>query len=236
MLVLNGDTSENRFCEELITATVISEALTHSEKPTLYVRENHDLRGELASEMLRYAGTDNEKFYFTFTLGDIYGIVLDGGEDKPDANNEYGNLAAFSAYRSEQISFLDNIIVKKEYEGYSKIMIFCHIPLNTQRNDLMPETYIEWAKRLNVIKPDVMICAHEHYAEFIPVGYNLFGKIILDFPMYIGSVLQAEWIDDVCHLLDFAGSAMEVKNDKIILKIAGEDFVDREVYTVDINK
>ena len=115
-------------------------------------------------------------------------------------------------------------------------MVFCHIPLNTQRNDLMPETYIEWAKRLNVIKPDVMICAHEHYAEFIPVGYKIFGKIILDFPMYIGSVLQAEWIDDVCQLLDFAGSAMEVKNDKIILKIAGEDFVDREVYTVDINK
>ena len=236
MLVLNGDVSENRFYDELITATVLSQSITKGEKPTLYVRGNHDLRGELASEMLCYAGTDNEKFYFTFTAGDIFGIVLDGGEDKPDTSKEYGNLAAFSAYRSEQIDFLDKIIAEKQYEGYDKVLVFCHIPLNTKRNELMPETYIEWAKRLNVIKPDVMVCAHEHYAEFVPAGYNLFGEVVLEFPMHIGSVLEAEWIDDVCHLLDFAGTAMEVGKDKITLKIAGEDFVDREVYTVDLQK
>lgn len=223
LLVLNGDVADNNTVEQLGEVVDLAHRITFGELPVVYVRGNHDIRGAASVMLNRYAGTDNGQFYFDFTAGNVYGIVLDCGEDKVDSHKEYGGLCAFDEYRKQQIKFLDEILDKKKYLDFDRILVFCHIEPQAEGNINMSDIYLQWIKRLNILKPDIMICAHEHIIKYFPPKSTFFGKGEIGFPVFVGSIFDEEWKRDICVLNDFAGTAVNFENDGLHLRVTGPE-------------
>jgi len=233
ILVLLGDTSENGTRDGAMDAQRIAADITRGEVATLYVHGNHEARGRFSTELRHYVGV-GDVFHYTFHTDNIYGIVLDAGEDKFDQSREYGGLAVFDEYRREQIAFLDEVIAKGEYKNYEHVLVFLHIPLIQKRNEPMKDIYYEWIKRLNHIAPEVMLCAHEHVVQFIEPGSDFFG-MKQEYPVVAVSVHEGEWVDDMrCRLLDLAGMAMTVTKDKLDFVVTDMEHKERERYSIDL--
>lgn len=124
--------------------------ISKSSCPVVFARGNHETRGENAVNLARYLGLNS--YYFPFTWGPVWGIVLDSGEDKPDNHPEYGGLAAFEPYLEAQTKWLSNLDSNGNFD-FS--IALCHIPN-------MP---IEWTHNLNRLGTDIAFAGHNHNAE-----------------------------------------------------------------------
>ncbi|MCQ2555153.1 MAG: metallophosphoesterase [Clostridia bacterium] len=163
-LVLLGDiTSMVEYERDANFANKVAFEITKGEMPVVYLRGNHEIKGKYAEDLYKYVGSKDGKFYYTFTLSDIYGIALDLGEDHDDDWWEYYESAQFDLYRDEQTEFLNSVFEKKEYKDYSYTMVCCHIPVpfvNSRKNH---EVYKkEWTSIINAIRPDIFLSGHQH--------------------------------------------------------------------------
>jgi len=113
--------------------------ITKGAIPVVYARGNHETKGIKAHELYQYTGCKNEKYYYTFRLKNLWGIVLDLGEDHPDDYIEYYQAAKFNDYRDEQIGFLDQILTNRANEfnapGINYRIGICHIPIAMKFED-----------------------------------------------------------------------------------------------------
>ncbi len=147
--------------------------ITKGEVPVIYARGNHETKGVKAHEYYQYVGADDEKYYFTFRLKNIWGIVLDIGEDHGDDFIEYYGAAKFDAYRDEQIEFLDQVIANADTEynapGVDYRIAVSHIPLTIKYDDDHAGKHKDaWVERLNQMKLTMLYGGHIHelwYAE-----------------------------------------------------------------------
>ena len=147
--------------------------ITQGQVPVIYARGNHETKGVKAHEYYQYVGADDEKFYYTFRLKNIWGIVLDIGEDHADDFIEYYGAAKFDDYRDEQTSFLDQVIANADTEynapGVDYRIGICHIPLTIKYDDDHAGKHKdEWVDRLNQMKLTMLYGGHIHelwYAE-----------------------------------------------------------------------
>ena len=174
LLVLNGDIPNHSGKIEFFdTIHQIAGEITKGEHPVIFSRGNHDTRGIYAEHIAEYTPTNNGNPYFTFRLGDLWGIVLDCGEDKPDDHPEYGNTICFSNYRKKETRFIERVVknAAQEYEaeGVRRRVVVCHVPFTRVPNppfDIEQDTYAYWCKLLREeIKPNVMLCGHTHQVE-----------------------------------------------------------------------
>ena len=116
-LILNGDVIEDSSTPaNFMNIYVIGSHLTKGEKPIIFSRGNHDLRGNFAEKFADYTPTHLGNTYYSFRLGNIWGVLLDCGEDKNDDHAEYGHSVACHVFRERQSDFLKNIIENKESE------------------------------------------------------------------------------------------------------------------------
>ena len=138
--------------------------VTKGEKPVIYARGNHEVKGEYHDQLHRYVGSLNEKFYYTFKLSNIYGIVLDLGEDHDDDWWEYYGIAHYEQYRQEQTQFLNQVVTDKAYEDPSVTyrLGICHIPVAIVEDEYLDELLNQWTTKLNEIGLDAMISGHKH--------------------------------------------------------------------------
>ncbi|NMP38156.1 MAG: hypothetical protein GX051_08605 [Clostridiales bacterium] len=127
--------------------------ISHSSCPTVYVRGNHETRGEYASHLLGHLGIGS--FYYKFSWGPLCAVVLDTAEDKADNHTEYGGLAAFEPYKNEQTKWLENTCFD---DNASYKLVFKHIPD-------APES---WDEPLAGLGADMMVSGHEHTAKINP--------------------------------------------------------------------
>lgn len=65
--------------------------ITKGQVPAVYARGNHDCHGIVASMLLDYFPTKTGRFYFDFTYGPLWGVVIDTVEDKHPLHTYYGN-------------------------------------------------------------------------------------------------------------------------------------------------
>ena len=182
-LILNGDLPDHSGdIKNFTTIHRIAAEITNGEKPVVFSRGNHDMRGIYAENIAEHTPTDNGKSYYTFRLGSIWGMVLDCGEDKPDDHVEYGHTICCADFRERQTKFIKNVIVKanKEYEedGVVHRIIVMHDPfteyLPSQVSERDMITYKKWAELLReYVKPNLMICGHVHQAYITNVGDEL---------------------------------------------------------------
>lgn len=234
-LILNGDLPDHSGdIKNFTTIHRIAAEITNGEKPVVFSRGNHDMRGIYAENIAEHTPTDNGKSYYTFRLGSIWGMVLDCGEDKPDDHVEYGHTICCEDFRKRELKFIKKVIEnsRKEYEaeGVKQKIIVTHdpfteyLPHQTSKEDMI--TYKEWAKLLReYVKPDVMICGHVHQAYITNIGDEL-DKIGQPCPVVVGSAPgtrislapRGVWEMNV-----YVGVGFEVKNNNLSVDFIGND-------------
>lgn len=171
-LLILGDTANWIDSENELALTLhLASDITHGEIPVIYARGNHETKGVVADEYHKYVGSKNENYYYTFRIRNIWGIVLDVGEDHEDSHWEFSDMARFDAYRSEQLAFLDEVIANSdtEYnaEGVDYRIGLCHIPLTfVKEDDPLQDQKFAWVERLNQMNLDVFFSGHRHELMF----------------------------------------------------------------------
>ena len=176
----------------------ICSRLTKGEKPTIFSRGNHDLRGNFAEKFVDYTPTHLGNTYYSFRLGNIWGILLDCGEDKNDDHPEYGFTVACHGFRERQTEFLEKIIENKENEykaeGIKHKLVISHnafVHRYQSPFDIEQDVFAEWSKLLKEnVKPEIMICGHAHELNIYHpenTDWNTNGSIC---PVVIGSTVK----------------------------------------------
>ena len=163
-LILAGDAiSDVETFEDANFMNSVAYRITQGGKPVVYARGNHDVKGRYAEQTHNFTGSKGEKFYYTFYFNDVYGVVLDIGEDHDDDWWEYYDTAHYDLYRQEQIEFLENEIAKHEYDDYKYHVAACHIPIpfiNYRHNHV--EVKEKMTELLNQMDIDMLVCGHQH--------------------------------------------------------------------------
>ena len=111
-------------------ANDLAYAITGGEIPVIYARGNHEIKGEQAENLYKYVGSRSQSFSYWVTLSDqVFGVVLDMGEDHEDDWWEYYGTAQFDLYRAEQTRMLEQLLAAGDYKSYPYRMAICHIPI-----------------------------------------------------------------------------------------------------------
>ncbi|MBQ3083886.1 MAG: metallophosphoesterase [Clostridia bacterium] len=170
-LILNGDVPNSCAVEKGGTDILeLTGTVGKGEIPVIFARGNHDARGAFAEHFGDYTPHREGRTYFTFRLGNIWGLVLDCGEDKPDTNDEYFGTICFHEFRLAEDAFVQDVVAraKEEYlaEGIEYRVVVCHHPISLVSRppfDIEQEIYGGWCRILSEeIKPDLMISGHTH--------------------------------------------------------------------------
>ncbi len=168
----------------------LASRITKGKVPVIYARGNHETKGVKAHEFYQYVGADDEKFYYTFRLKNIWGIVLDIGEDHADDFVEYYGAAKFMDYRDEQTEFLDHVLENAESEfdapGVDYRIAVCHIPLTLKYlEDYAGSHKDEWLERLNQMKLTMLYGGHVHELWYIDDEFEA-GSTLTECEAYSG--------------------------------------------------
>ncbi|MGV8982676.1 metallophosphoesterase family protein [Clostridium sp.] len=185
-VVLNGDTVNTLDNTSDIVDKILKplSTATNGEKPFYFVRGNHEPRGGAARDLPNYLSLPNNQYYYTFSSGPIFAVVLDSGEDKLDSDSEYSGLSNFENYRGLQTKWLQEIYESDAYKNAKYKIGFVHIPLNIEHNTGVTslEPYqVEWRDLLNKMKIDVVFSGHTHAPTVIEPDNSEFT-----FPTIIG--------------------------------------------------
>lgn len=182
-LVALGDSANWIDAEhELSLMLHLASDITKGEVPVLYARGNHETKGLVADEFHKYVGSKNGEFYYTFRLKNIWGIVLDVGEDHEDEHWEFAGMARFDHYRDAQLKFLDEVIANADTEynadGVDYRIALCHIPLTfVKKDDPLQAQKFAWVEKLNQMNLSLILSGHRHELMFadanLEAGVNL---------------------------------------------------------------
>ncbi len=190
-LICCGDTASWIDREADLTEMLkLAATITKGQVPVIYARGNHETKGVLAHEYYKYVGADGENFYYTFRIKNVWGVVLDIGEDHRDKYAEYYGAAKFNAYRRAQTEFLDDILENADYEfdakGVDYRIAVCHIPLTVKYTNDHAKAYKDaWIKRLNKMKLTILYGGHVHQLWYIDDTFEDGATLTLS-PHYSG--------------------------------------------------
>ncbi len=213
LLVMNGDIpNHSGDIAYFDTIYEIAEKITHGNIPIVFARGNHDMRGYFAEQIAEYTPNQNGNTYYSFRLGNVWGLVLDCGEDKDDSSLEYGFTVACHCFRERQTEYIKSIIKNSETEyaaeGIEHKLIICHNPFTVQLDapfNIEKELYSEWASLIKEnIKPELMLCGHLHRLAVSEVGDEM------DHLGQPCTVVVGSNVGDGFH----AGCGIELHNDK----------------------
>lgn len=171
---LNGDmfdyqTNEQQLIDHLLKPCT---DLFAGERPFLFVRGNHETRGNFARNIADYFTSSSGKYYYSYQWGPVYNIVLDTGEDKPDDAPVYAGIVDFDAYRQEQAKWLEQEMQKPAFKKSPFRVVMMHIP-HYYSGDWHGTMHCRelFAPLFNKNKVDLFIAGHTHkYGVFDPVA------------------------------------------------------------------
>ena len=163
-LVLAGDLiSDVETFDDANFNNLVAYTITKGEIPVVYARGNHDVKGRYAEVLHKFVGAKDDKFYYNFYFDNVYGLVLDIGEDHDDDWWEYYGTSHYDEYRADQVAFLNEEIAKHEYDHYAYHLAICHIPpvfVNYRHNH--EDIKAEFTSLLNQMDIDMFLCGHQH--------------------------------------------------------------------------
>lgn len=131
LLVWNGDLCNDWKDPGSFTTTVLSpEGLDISAgRPLSIVIGNHDVRGTWAYQLEDFVATPDGRPYSAGRVGPVAFVILNTGEDKPDAHPTFEGRVAFEQLRAEQAAWLHEALARPEMRDAPYRLVFCHIPL-----------------------------------------------------------------------------------------------------------
>lgn len=189
-LLVNGDVTEVSSYDDYYMSCKFLSDVAKGEIPVIFSRGNHDTRGKMAENFEEFFPERDGKFYYTFNLGCLSGIVIDCGEDKRDNHNSDGRLVYngtndFEALRKIETNYIKNANLP---DGKWKFAISHICPIKPTPNagdcfDIERETYSVWNKELERMGINCMFSAHIHDFgmhegeednAFVPHNYPVF--------------------------------------------------------------
>ena len=171
---LNYVVSENqikdRFLEPMATGL---KATT----PLLYVRGNHDYRGEMARSFGDYLHAQDGGYVYTRDDGPLHMVMVDTGEDKPDGTQVYAGLNNLRDYRTREWAWFRHVLADEPRTKAAPFtVVFGHDPswgwVDGQET--------QWTQAANQARIDLFIAGHEHHYQHIKPGEH--GN---DFPVLV---------------------------------------------------
>lgn len=163
LIFFNGDMASFFLDETQLFADFMDTSVKRfaAEHPMYYVRGNHETRGPFAGKYASYFPTVSGKSYYLLRRGPVCFVVLDSGEDKPDSDIEYSNVAAFDDYRTVQAAWLKEIVQLAEYREAPYKVIICHMPPFGGWHGEQ-EVATKFVPVLNEANAQVMLSGHLH--------------------------------------------------------------------------
>ena len=158
------------------------------ERPLVLIRGNHETRGMNARNLMSYFPHSSGRFYYSFTQGDVFFIILDSGEDKPDSHPVYAGLVDFDCYRSKEAEWLQKEV---ESTGFKKALykvVMVHIPLfSDSTSHGSTDITKKFGPILNKAGIDLMISGHHHQFNLIKWNEkgNCFPIVVLGKDMFL---------------------------------------------------
>lgn len=171
LVFLNGDLFNYVSKQEDLSSKLLAPTslLFASETPFIMVRGNHETRGSFARQYKQYFDYPENKFYQAFSLGGVFWIVLDGGEDKPDNHEVYAGTVDYDNYRLEQKKWLTDILNSKECKKAKHKIVVNHIPwFHSDDWHGTLHTRACFHDLLQKHKVDALISGHTHTYGFYP--------------------------------------------------------------------
>jgi len=144
----------------------VSEELNH-QKPLIYARGNHDMRGPFARRLSDYLLAPEGNYYFTRDDGPMHLVVVDTGEDKPDDNHEYAGLLADAPYREEEFSWFKNL---SSMDATFKQAPFRVVVMHQPLWGWLDHKNREWTDVANGEGIDLVVAGHYHKFLHIQPG------------------------------------------------------------------
>lgn len=135
--------------------------------PLLYARGNHEYRGEFARSLGDYLHAQEGRYYYTRDQGPVHLVVVDTGEDKPDATNVYAGLNDLRAYRAEEYAWFKQVLAD---ESRVRTAPFTVVLGHDPEWGWLDGANAEWTKRANEAKVDLFIAGHLHRLERVKPG------------------------------------------------------------------
>lgn len=172
LIIFNGDCIDDAENEEAIVGTIDYYGRKYGSEsiPSIYLRGNHETRGEYSVLLWDYLGrTGGDRTYGAFTLGDTRFVLMDAGEDKPDTHPVYYDMNDFTVYREAQASFLEKEINSKDFKKASKRVLIHHIPIYGGGDNYNPCLEL-WGPIMQKAPFNIGINAHTHRYRFMPKG------------------------------------------------------------------
>jgi len=190
--ILNWIGHENRIFNGFLDVSVKHFA---SEKPLVFIRGNHETRGPNARNLISYFPHSNGKLYYSFRQGNVFFIILDAGEDKPDSHPVYAGLVDFDAYRDEQAQWLQKVVEREGFKQSLYKVVLIHIPLfSGSTKHGATDITKKFGPILNEAGIDLMISGHHHRFAVIKNDEkgNRFPIVILGQDMFLKTDVSKE--------------------------------------------
>jgi len=190
-VAFNGDMVNHLECPDQLFEGFIDVAARRfaSSKPFLYVRGNHETRGAMARALPQYLPPADGTYYGLYRQGPVAFIVLDTGEDKPDAHWAYSGLTDFDAYREAQAAWLKTAVLDPVFTTAPFRIAILHIPPYGDDWHGTQEVRRLFAPVLAGAGLDLLIAAHTHEARWLTAAETD------GFPVLINGIDTGVWIN-----------------------------------------
>jgi len=171
-VVLNGDMDNDPKQEAQIYSGHLDLSVERfaKEKPFVLVSGNHEARGAFARKLFDIYPHSSGRYYYSFSHGGVYFMVLASGEDKEDSHPVYAGLNEFDAYRQEQAKWIEEELKSSAAKSAKYRIVFTHIPayISLETNERMQADHSTamlsklWAPLFVKGNVDLVISGHTH--------------------------------------------------------------------------
>ena len=172
-LIMNGDMfSYISSADSLMRHVFHTVPALTSSLPTVYTRGNHETRGREAHLLQDICPTPTGEPYFLLRQGPVAFLIIDGGEDKPDAAPEYSGTVDFDGFRETELEWIKNAVKDPLFvEAPVKVAVM-HIPALPFPDSWYSQVWLNkyFVPVLNEAGVDVMLSGHHHKHLNVKIG------------------------------------------------------------------
>lgn len=180
--IYNGDMLNDFMRDDQIFTGFLDVTIRHfaKEKPFLYVRGNHEVRGRFARTLSDYLPTVDGRAYYSFDHGGVHFIILDSGEDKEDSHQYYNGLVDFQDYRKEQAEWLKADLAGEACRRAHFRIVLSHIPPRGADGFAIQDVRRNFEPLINSGGVDLWLSGHTHRFQRVDPapGENTYPLII----------------------------------------------------------
>lgn len=178
--MINDPSARNGAEHVMLLWNAYVERLEGHSKPIVYMRGNHEYRGNFARHLGHLVDLPHldmeeplaQRWQFALRAGPVAFIALDTGEDDnpqtPDDN--YRRPRQMEAYRRQQTPWLRDATAQPQWRDAPHRVFASHIPLHEPRGEFSIVSRDEWDGVLKEGGAHVMVAGHTHVWKVIEAG------------------------------------------------------------------